>query len=391
MISPRAAIEAIVQNTPTLESIAFPLKKATGRVLSEDVVSPIHMPPFNQSAMDGYAISDLRAQKHRVVGEQKAGDSNDYRLSAGEAVRIFTGALVPETALAVVKQEDVEVKDSELRIDPKIVEKRMNIRYCGEQIKAGETAVHKGKVLNAGAIGFLATLGVTEVHITRLPKVSIVVTGSELVKAGKKLKPGEIYESNSLMLKTALKGLNIASKIHRVVDSREKTIEVLKKVAERSDVVIVTGGISVGDYDFVYEALQHLQVKDVFYKVAQKPGKPLYFGTLGDKAIFGLPGNPAAALTCFYLYIFPALRKMQGDEFVELLKLNVPLKEAFHKKGTLSNHLKGKIEGGSVTVLPKQSSAMLGDFTDANCIVMFPEEDKQWMKGDLVKVLLLPK
>ena len=390
MISPVDAINKIKEFTPILSSEELRLNDALGRILSEDVKAPIDMPPFNQSAMDGYALGNINAERFEIIGEHKAGDKPTYELSQNEAIRIFTGALVPDSAVAVVKQEDVTRTDNMIQVIGKTILSGENIRLKGEQIKKGNIAVKQGTPLHAGTVGYLSTLGVTNVKVSAKPTITIITTGSELIKPGLQLEPGLIYESNSVMLSAALFRENLEANIITIEDDKEKTREALSYAIEHSDAIIITGGVSVGDYDFVYDALQSIGVDDIFYKVAQKPGKPLYVGKKDKTMVFGLPGNPAAALTCFYFYVTPSLRKMQGHLFSELIRTSARLDSDFKKNGTLTNHLKGYLSGEFVTILPKQSSAMLGDFTDANCIVILPGHDKLWKRNDLVEVMILP-
>ncbi|TNE74568.1 molybdopterin molybdenumtransferase MoeA [bacterium] len=391
MISPVDAINKIKEFTPVLRSEELLLSDALGRILSEDVKAPIDMPPFNQSAMDGYALGNIGNDRFDIIGEHKAGDKPTYELSQNEAIRIFTGALVPDSAVAVVKQEDVTRTDNIIQIMGKTVLSGENIRLKGEQIKKGHIAVKQGTPLYAGTVGYLSTLGVTNVNVSAKPTITIITTGSELIKPGLQLEPGLIYESNSVMLSAALFRENLEANIITIEDDKEKTREVLSNASEHSDAIIITGGVSVGDYDFVYDALQSIGVEDIFYKVAQKPGKPLYVGKKDKTMVFGLPGNPAAALTCFYFYVTPSLRKMQGHLYPELIRTFARLDSDFEKNGTLTNHLKGYLNGKFVTILPKQSSAMLGDFTDANCIVILPGDYKLWERNDLVEVMILPQ
>ena len=300
MITVEQAIHIVDSNSRRLnKKKRFSLSEATGYVLAEDVMSPIDMPPFRQSAMDGYAVRAHDSEFYHVKGELQAGDGKDFALQKGEAVRIFTGAPVPNDANAVVIQEKTTIKEKELEVHDE-VSVQSNIRPKGEQIQKGEMALGKGTVLTPAAIGFLTTLGITEVSVYTKPSIGIIATGNELAEAGTELKHGQIYESNSLMLITALESLGYKdNEIYKVPDDFNSTRNLLEEVLKSKDVVIITGGISVGDYDFVGKALQELKVSQLFYKVKQKPGKPLFFGKKNDTYVFALPGNPAAALSCF--------------------------------------------------------------------------------------------
>lgn len=390
MIDRISAIQLIIDNSVLTEITEIELAKGKGYVLAEDVLSPIDMPPFNQSAMDGYAIASQGLKNYKLVGEIKAGDHWLRTIKDDEAVRIFTGAMTPNNCYAVVKQEDAITMEDSIQFTLDAIEANINVRPQGEQIKRGNIAAKAGTPINAGTIGYLTTLGVTKVKVHRKPIVSLVATGNELIQPGNDLIPGQIYESNTIMLQTALAEENVESSVHFVEDDQQKTLEQLDSVIQKSDVVIITGGISVGDYDFVHSALESLGTKELFYKVAQKPGKPLYTGTKQDKIIFGLPGNPAAALTCFYMYVTPAIRTMQAQNNPQLLHARAKLLKSYNKTGSLSNHLKARLIGGTVEILPKQSSAMLGDFTDANCIAILPGEARTWQKDEEVDLLIIP-
>ena len=273
MISVEEAFKRVKKNTVLLTDFEeIHLCDGLERVLFEDVVSPIDMPPFRQSAMDGYAvhISDLQ---YNLIGEVPAGSNFLNDVSHGEAVRIFTGAKVPDSAHAVVMQEKVSRDDDVITLDsiPKLEE---NIRPKGEQVKKGALALNKGTKLNAASIGYLASLGITRIKVFRKPKIAIVATGDELVKPGEVLPEGKIFESNTIMLNSAvLASANCEASIYTISDDYTETKSLMQKVVNEYDLVMISGGISVGDYDFVGKALREMKVDEVFYKVKQKPGK----------------------------------------------------------------------------------------------------------------------
>ncbi len=390
MITVEQAKERIAKLNPTQRTIQLALKEAMNLVLAEDIFSPIQMPPFDQSAMDGYALKLGDSLRYTVIGEVAAGGANDPSMQAGDAVRIFTGAAVPTDADAVIMQEKTRQKGSELFIEEAPFQGQ-NIRPLGEQIKKGDLALPKGSLLTPAAVGFLAGLGVAEVRVFQKPKISIVITGSELVQAGKQLERGEIYESNGIMLEAVLRDNGFeAQRLVQLEDDYNTTINTLKKELNDNDFLIVSGGISVGDYDFVGKALIELGVKEIFYKVRQKPGKPMFLGTTETCSVFALPGNPAAALSCFYEYVLTALKQAMGLPNFALQKLFLPLSESYHKKGNRAHFLKAKISNASVQILQKQSSAMLFSFAQADALVYIPEDKMQTEAGDLVEVHLLP-
>ena len=391
MITIKDALELVQKNI-------FPLKhkepknvlNSCGHVLFEDIYSPINMPPFRQSAMDGYALSLHNNLSYTVIDEVKAGDGHHPILKTGEAIRIFTGAAVPDTANAVIMQEMVAIEGKKIIIE-NIVPINNNIRPLGEQVKKGSVALKKGLQLNPAAIGFLTSLGITTVNVYKKPSIAIVVTGNELIEAGKPLPYGNIYESNSGMLLNALKNLGFNDiTTHKVEDNYEKTLSKLDKVITENDMVIITGGISVGDYDFVGKAVQELGVDQIFYKVKQKPGKPLFFGKKEKTFVFALPGNPAAALSCFHIYVNPALQKMDGNIDYALTKIIAKSTTDYVRKGTRAQFLKAIYNNQKATILEGQSSAMLQTFALANALVYVPETIDLIKTNDAVEIILLP-
>ena len=366
------------------------LNNAMGCILFGDIVSPIYMPPFRQSAMDGYAIALHDKKEYTLTGEVKAGDDYHPILKPGEAIRIFTGAAVPDTANAVIMQEKTTVTNNTLILDEKGVLNE-NIRPKGEQVEKGEIALPKGTVITPAVIGYLASLGITEIEVYKKPNISVITTGNELTPPGKPLTYGKIYESNSAMLIAALSSLGYNEFcVYTVEDEFNQTLETIKHAIASSDLVLLTGGISVGDYDFVGTALNELKVSEIFYKVKQKPGKPLYFGKNNDTLIFALPGNPAAALTCFYHYVYPSLQWISGNKNFELNQIQAKAANSFKKKGDRAQFLKASLKHNTVTLLEGQSSAMLQTYALANALVYVPEECHTINENDLVTVLPLP-
>ncbi len=391
MISIDQAILAI-KNTckPLMKETVKIVEKASGYFLSQNVDSPINMPPFRQSAMDGYALNMHDHLEYHLVGEIKAGDSHQIVLKKGDAVRIFTGAPVPDSANAVMMQEKVRSNGDKIAIEHTISEEH-NIRPLGEQVKEGAVALKKGTKLTPAAIGYLISLGITEVSVYKKPSIALVTTGNELIKAGQPLTYGKIYESNSTMLQNALNNLNFYDiTLHKVADDYEKTKSKLQSVLNQNDLVIVTGGISVGDYDFVGKSLLELNTEEIFYKVKQKPGKPLYFGKKEDTYIFALPGNPAAALSCFYAYVYIALQKMMNREALELPRIKAKSLSNFEKRGDRPQFLKAIHNNGDVEILEGQNSSMLQTFALSNALVFIPETVSNISINDEVDVILLP-
>ena len=365
------------------------LDKGLNLVLAATVFSPINMPPFRQSNMDGFALGLHAGLEYTIIGEIKAGDSNAIELQPGQAVKIFTGAAVPDLAQAVIPIEKVTTSGSQLFLQ-ETVAAETNVRPMGSQIFKGAIALEKGTILNPAALGFLAGLGFISVNVYQKPTIGIVITGNELVPAGQPLPHGKVYESNALMLQTALQNEHFEEiTLYQVQDDFESTKSVLENAIEANDVVLISGGISVGDYDFVSRALESLKVQTLFYKVNQKPGKPLLVGKKNHKMIFALPGNPAASLTCFYIYVKPTLKRMSGQNATYSSIASRALAHDYEVDNSRDQFLKAMVVGAEVTLLSHQDSSMLDSFALANALVYLPNGSYSLKQGDKVAVYLL--
>lgn len=393
MVSVEEALGLVQEKVKQLGSETLPIGQCLGRVLAMDVFSKIDIPSFPQSAMDGYAVHSMgdieSGDTFTVIGEIQAGETNKLELIPGQAVRIFTGAAVPEDATTIVIQEVVIRNGDQIRIE-RDVEEGANIREQGEQIMSGDTGLQEGTVLTPSGIGFLAMMGYGRIKVIKKPKITVVVTGNELVPPGEELSYGEIYESNSVTLVAALENYGFpVIQVSFVKDSYEATLKDLKWAINESDVVITSGGISVGDYDFVGAAFRELEVEEHFYKVKQKPGKPLFFATKKDTVIFALPGNPASALTSLYYYILPALNQMIGKGFEGLKSYKLPLLGGYLKKGDRAQFLKGFLTEEGVEILDGQSSAMMHTYAITNVLIFIPAEVMGIENKGMVRVLTL--
>ncbi|WP_369765387.1 gephyrin-like molybdotransferase Glp [Flavobacterium sp. WC2429] len=372
MIQVDHALSIIAENSSKMPVKKIKVGKSLGFILAEAIYSPIDMPPFRQSAMDGYAFVHSELSTFSVVSSSQAGDYSNLKLGLNEAIRIFTGAYVPDDANTVVMQEHTTATKDSIHID-KLPVPFSNVRNKGEQIEKGKLVLDKNTIITPAAIGFFACLGISEIKVYSKPKIAILVTGNELVKVGKKLPKGKIYESNSVMLEAALKEVGIKkTTIFRVKDNLKATSKMVESCLAHFDVILISGGISVGDYDFVKEALLQNGVEELFYKINQKPGKPLFFGKKEEKLVFALPGNPASSLTCFYVYALPALKKRLGFTDIHLPKMNRKITTNFQNNTGKTLFLKGFYDDDCVTVLESQSSAMLNTFAVANCFIYVP-------------------
>jgi len=388
------AKKLIREHTNILSPVRLPLQETAGLVSATDIFATVDIPSYPQSSMDGYAISFSGWQRNKMLiieGESAAGTQEPISLVPGKAVRIFTGAPVPDGADTVVMQEKTKTENGLLIIDDKNLETGLNVRPKGSEIKTGELALPKNSVLTPAAIGFLAGIGNTGVNVYPSPRVSIIITGNELQQPGQPLQYGQVYESNSFALKAALQQLNIHhTEILRADDELEILSDALAGALQQSDAVLLTGGASVGDYDFVLQAAAACSVETVFHKIKQRPGKPLFFGKKENKLVFGLPGNPASVITCFYEYVAPALARLSNKIF-SLQKLNVPLIKPFKKAAGLTHFLKGFYDGKTVTALHAQESYRLSSFANANCLIQVNEEITECKEGEPVEIHLLPQ
>jgi len=395
MITVEEAKSILINNIVELkESVRVPLRDALGCRLAEDIYAPLDLPPFNQSNVDGYAVkfSMNKNNQWKVITEIKAGDNNSTILKEGEAARIYTGAMVPDGSDCILMQEKIIRKDNVVECSEAMLTKGEHIRKKGAQIKKGEPALVKGTLINPSVIGFIAALGLAEVVVYRKPKVALIITGNELQTIGTPLETGKVYESNSFTIQAALQSINLhTDKVFFVKDDKKSLEEVVAKALPNADMLLISGGISVGDYDFVHDVLNENSTTTLFYKVAQKPGKPLFFGKNKNTFVFGLPGNPASALTCFYEYVYPALRKMQGKESLFLRAVQLPLLKDINKKKGLAHYLKAEVKPNGIMPLGGQESFIMKSFADAGAFIYLPAEKENVLAGELVEVNLLPE
>jgi molybdopterin molybdotransferase len=390
LITVDEARRMILDNSSLFPSLLLSLEQASGLVLAEDVYAPVSVPAFHQSGMDGYALrSASLGAPIPIQGEQAAGASDRPVLRQGTAMRIFTGAPVPEGADMVVMQEKTRVENGELIITDPSLKAGDNIRLRGSEIGEGDLSLAKGALLHAGAIGFLAGTGVAMVKAFPKPRVSIIVTGNELQEPGLKLSHGQVYEANSYALRAALKqaGINDAA-IHYSPDDPETMTAVLKVALEQSDIVLMTGGVSVGDHDHTRRSAESCGVEIIFHKVKQRPGKPILFGKGNGKLLFGLPGNPASVLTCFYEYVCVALEACSGRK-VQPRVVHVPIATDFKKAAGLTHFLKGYYDGVKVNALHAQESYRLSSFAMANCLIRVDESVTELRSGEEVEIHLI--
>lgn len=390
MIAFEEARRLITHDQHHLSPITVDLDAAAGMILSEDVASNSDQPRFDNTAIDGYAFRFQEGRNsYRVVGEVAAGDSFDKELAEDECVRIFTGAMIPSSADTCVMQEHVQRNGERIQHSDTGLRQGGNVRYKGEELKEGDRILTKGSLLNAASIGLLSACGVSKVSVYPRPRVHVIITGSEFTTLGDQA-AGKIFNSNGPMLKAALEQEGLHVDLQQVDDNIAALTEAFKQAIDTSDMVITTGGVSVGDYDHVREVAEAVGVETKVHRVAQKPGKPMYYGTLEKKRFFGLPGNPRSVMIGFWIHVLPMLNAMRGSMHPELRTSMLPLGEELKLKGQRTEMLAVTIKEGKAYVARKQNSHMLSTLVEADGIAIIPPEHRVCQAGLMVRVYLLP-
>jgi molybdopterin molybdotransferase len=391
---PDEAITRLLDQVTSLDdSEVVQLSHSLGRVLAEDLASSIDLPPFNNSAMDGYAFrfEDLANNESLIlIGQSFAGHPFEGEPKANTCIRIMTGAPVPNGYDTVQMQEKVQAKESKIYIEaPK--EKGANLRYQGEEVKVGGKVLLCGTQIGAAEMGVLATIGISQLRVTRQVKVAFFSTGDELRPVGSELAPGQIYDSNRYTIQGLLSRANIEwIDLGVIEDDPEAIRQAFRNAASCADMVLTSGGVSVGDADYTKQILDE-EGEITFWKLAIKPGKPFAFGHLGKAVFCGLPGNPVSSMVTFYKLVWPLLQKMQGLPQTKPLTLKAKLKGDLRKfpgrveyqRGILSYNAQGEAE---VTMTGGQGSGMLTSMSLANCFVILAQEQGNTPDGSLVTV-----
>ena len=409
MISVHQAREIILKNIlPLKKSELIKIESALGRVCALEVRSKENIPPFDNSAMDGFAIKARDSHKalrgnpkiFKVIEDVAAGYTAKKELKSGEAIRIMTGAPLPKGADSVVMVENTELraKSSELRKIElveifKEAEKGENVRYAGEDVEKGEVVVKKGSILKSGYIGMLASLGFSKVKVFRRPQVAILATGDELVQIKEGLKPGKIRNSNSYSLYSQVLKSGALPILLGIARDNRKDLEVKIAKGLCADMLLVSGGVSVGDYDFVKDVLKDLGMDMKFWRVGMKPGKPLAFGMMRRTPVFGLPGNPVSSMVAFEQFARPAVLKLSGTRDLFRFRLPAIFTEDFEKKKGLRYFLRVILanKGGQLyaSLTGPQGSGILKSMVMANGIAELPEDVEFIRRGETVEVTYL--
>jgi molybdopterin molybdotransferase len=397
-ILPDEALRRIFDTISAItETDSIPIRETLGRVLATNITSEINVPSGRNSAMDGYAISatDLPSEGTntlKLIGSSFAGKPSDIKLQKGECVRIMTGAIMPDGSDTVVMQEIANVSGDQISIgiDTK---PGSNVREAGEDLAIGDLVLEKGMKLTPADIGLLASLGLAEVNVFRKLRVAFFSTGDELRSVGEELDNGAIYDSNRYTLYGMLTRLGVDIIDMGVVkDDRELMDKAFLEATGNSDVLITSGGVSVGEADYVKETLlKHGEVD--FWKVAMKPGRPLTFGKLDSTYFFGLPGNPVSVMVTFYQFVQPALKKMVGERSTMPVMMKVPCISKLKKRPGRVEYQRGILEQDEtgrmvVRKTGAQGSGILRSMADANCFIVLPLENNGVKPDDLVDVQL---
>lgn len=376
--------------TPLRDTETLPLTQALGRILAQDAISPINVPQHTNSAMDGYAIAHSDHAAFKVVGEVFAGHAYDAVLGAGEAVRIMTGAPLPAGADTVIMRELAQEQNGEVRFEGPI-ELGQNVRQAGEDIRTGATALNAGSRIRAAEMGLLASLGLAQPTVWRRPKVAIFSTGDEVCAPEQPLKQNCIFDANRFSLHGMLAQLGCeVIDLGIIEDNEDAMVAALEQASAQADVVISSGGVSVGDADFIKDALARLGTID-FWKIAMRPGRPLAFGTIGNALFFGLPGNPVAVMVSFMQFVQPALRKLAGEADWQPRLVRAIASEPLRSRSGRTEFSRGITTLGAggqleVRTTGSQGSGILSSMVQANCLIVIEEAVDLVRPGDAVWV-----
>ena len=362
---------------PTGEEIVA-LSEIDGRVLAEDLTAPINLPTFDNSAMDGYAVraaEALTGARLRRIGEAPAGTVFGGEVGEGQCVRIFTGSPMPAGANAVVMQEDTRVEGETIEITEG-VKPLEHVRQRGEDVREGDVIGHAGELLSSSHLALLGSCGIGTVRVHRRPTIGLLATGNELREAGAKLEPGEIFESNRQTISRLVETSGAQSRIYPLVpDTLDDTVTALKAAFTECDAVVTSGGVSVGEHDYVKAAFEKLGGTLDFWKVRMKPGKPFVCGRQEKRFLFGLPGNPVSAFVTFLLLVRPALRKMSGATNTQLPTHPAVLTAPLVNNGNRRNFMRVFVDAkGRAHPAGMQASHALGSLAKANALVDVPPE-----------------
>ena len=392
MLSVVEAIDRIASLFSVLPAETVPLRQAADRILAEDVIAKRDQPPFAASAMDGYAVIDEDATpgaKFDVIGESAAGSGFTGTVSTGQAVRIFTGAPVPEGANRVIIQEDV-TRDQDVITLGNTLETSKFIRAAGDDFKIGDR-ISAPRRLSPADLALLASMNIANVPVRRRPVVALLATGDELVMPGEEPGPDQIIASNNFGLAALLEQEGAEIRMLPIAKDTSQSLMLALKLSQGADLIITIGGASVGDHDIVHSVATDLGLETEFYKIAMRPGKPLMAGTLNGTPMIGLPGNPVSAMVCGNIFLRPALNKMLGLGGLPLSRELARLGDDLGPNGGREHYMRAclGVEYGQLTVHPfeRQDSALLSVLSKANAFLVRPPHDLARKTGEMVEVI----
>ncbi len=394
------ALEIILASANQLPADEVPITNCVGRICAEDVFSPRDMPPFSSSAVDGYGViaDDIKGADQsdpvelEVIGELTAGDEPSLKVNKTQAVSIMTGAPIPDGVDAVVMVEDTRLNGNRVQIF-KAVEVGRNIRYAGEDLEKGYPIIRKGEIITPPHAGIFASINKSRVRVSRKPSIAILATGDELRDVGETLKPGQIYNANNYTLINQAKYYGLEAVDLGIAPDKKDALQDKIMQGIKQDILLTTGGISMGKYDLVKEVLAELGYQERFWRIMQKPGKPMSFGFLHGTPVFALPGFPVSCMICFEMYVKPLIYKMMGAKPKTELKLWATLAEDIQKKTERTEINRGRLwyEDGILKVkrAGPHGSGVLRTLASANCYFIMPAQESLWKKGLKVQVSLL--
>jgi molybdopterin molybdotransferase len=391
MITIQEATKIVLENKIELGTETVNLEQAIGRQLRENLVADRDFPPFNRVAMDGIAVRFSNFEDGQrifpIVGVQAAGSSQLSVLKSGVCMEVMTGATLPKGVDSVIRYEDVLIENGMATVQVDTIKNGQNVHKQGTDRTAGDLLVQKGKLISSAEIGVAATVGKSILEVTKMPKVAIISTGDELISVDETPKSHQIRTSNVFTIAALLKQNGIETDLHHIVDDQEKTFERLGILLKKYDVLIMSGGVSKGKFDYVPEALERLNVEKLFHRVRQKPGKPFWFGKNAEnKVVFALPGNPASSFMCTNRYFLPWLRASMNLE--PFRYQYVALAEDFTFKANLQYFLQAKLSylpSGMITATPLagRGSGDLANLVDADGFLELPAEKTVFLKGEV--------
>ena len=374
MISVEDALARCLALVSPLPAEEIPLARAAGRMMAAPAIATRDQPPFNASAMDGYALAGevTPGQGFTLIGEAQAGRGYPGRVGPGEAVRIFTGAPVPQGADRVIIQEDIARDGTRLTIGPNPDAAR-HIRPRGQDFVAG--ASFGPKRLHPHDLALLAAMNIPRVRVTCRPTVAILATGDELVMPGETPGDDQILCSNAFALAALAEAEGAIARILPIARDRAEELTAAFRLAAEADLIVTIGGASVGDHDLVGPVAETLGLERAFWKIAMRPGKPLMAGRVLDRPMLGLPGNPVSSIVCAHLFLLPMIRALQGRPDVAPVYQTAELAEAVGPTGPRTHYMRARVEAGRIAPHARQDSALIGILTEANALLVRPRDD----------------